>query len=113
MAESEQSAFFRPVNQSLGQQPSLGPIPAQLLAPSAAILVGFYVVSVLVLRLTFGWFLLLSFWGITSWWVVVGQKPWKFMHKFKAVPDWSRGHLVYLRCLREEVYDLQETTHRH
>jgi hypothetical protein len=31
MAESEPSKHFRPVNQSLGQQPTLGPIPTNLL----------------------------------------------------------------------------------
>jgi hypothetical protein len=90
---------FRPVNQSLGQQPSLGPIPAHLLAPSAGILFGFYVVFVLLLHLAFVWFLLLSVWGVCTWWVVVGQKSWKFTHKFTSVPDWKRGHLSYNPCL--------------
>ncbi len=100
---------FRPVNQSLGQQPSLGPIPANLLAPSAAILFGFYVLFVLLLRVSFIGFLLLSVWGITSWWVVVGEKTWRFTHKFKRVPDWRRGHCHYRCCLREENDDSNET----
>ncbi|MBN8563516.1 MAG: hypothetical protein J0L70_23540 [Leptolyngbya sp. UWPOB_LEPTO1] len=107
----ERSTLFRPINQSLGRQPSLGLIPAHLLAPSAGILVSFYIVFVLILRLAFGWFLLSSLWGITSWWVVVGQKTWKFTHKFKSVPDWHRGHLPYHPCLREEPHDHNETSH--
>jgi hypothetical protein len=96
---------FRPVNQSLGQQPSLGPIPSNLLAPSAAILFGFYVLFFLVLRLAFVWFLLLSIWGICTWWVVVGEKTWRFSNKFITVPDWKRGHLPYHPCLRENRHD--------
>jgi hypothetical protein len=106
MADSETSRLFRPVNQSLGQQPSLGPIPANLVAPSAVILLLFYFLLVVVLRLTFAWFLLVSVWGIATWWVVVGEKPWKFTHKFVAVPDWTRGHVLYTPCLpQESEYD--------
>jgi hypothetical protein len=39
----EPSRLYCPVNPSLGKQPSLGPIPTALLAPSSGILVGFYV----------------------------------------------------------------------
>jgi hypothetical protein len=99
MADADASRLFRPINQSLGQQPSLGPIPAHLLAPSAVILVMFYLVIVVVLGLTFAWFLLLSVWGVATWWVVVGERPWKFINKFVAVPDWTRGHVLYTACL--------------
>jgi hypothetical protein len=101
---------FRPVNQSLGQQPSLGPIPANLLAPLAGILVGFYILFVAILHIPYTWFLLLSIWGIAGWWVVVGQKTWKFTHKFTGVPDWKRGHLSYHCCLREEDDDSDKTS---
>lgn len=110
MSERDASRQFRPVNQSLGQQPSLGPIPANLLAPSAGILFGFYVLFVLIFHIPFTWFLLLSIWGIASWWVVVGEKTWRFTHKFQGVPDWKRGHLDYQCCLREADYDSNETS---
>lgn len=100
MAESGASRLFRPVNQSLGQQPSLGPIPANLLAPSAAILVVFYLLCIVLLGLPFAWFLLLSVWATSAWWVVVGEKPWKFTNKFVQVPDWTRGYVLYHPCLQ-------------
>ena len=103
---------FRPVNQSLGQQPSLGPIPANLIAPATGILAGFYVLLIAVFHLSYTWFLLFSLWGIAGWWVVVGEKTWKFTHKFKGVPDWKRGHLSYRCCLREENDDSNETSSR-
>jgi hypothetical protein len=110
MAERDTHRQFRPVNQSLGQQPSLGPIPSNLLGPSAGILFGFYVLFVVILHISFSWFLLLSIWGIASWWVVVGEKTWRFTHKFKGVPDWKRGHLGYRCYLREKDHDSNETS---
>jgi hypothetical protein len=95
----EPSRLYCPVNPSLGRQPSLGPIPTALLAPSSGILVGFYVLIEVLLGLGFVLFLLLSAWGISTWWVVVGEKTWKFTHKFVPVPDWKRGHVPYQRHL--------------
>jgi hypothetical protein len=110
MPEAQSSEVFRPVNQSLGQQPSLGPIPANLIAPSAVILLGFYLFLVVLLRLKFAWFLLLSVWGIATWWVVVGEKPWKFTHKFVRVPDWTRGYVVYTSYWPDD-YDDDQAEH--
>jgi hypothetical protein len=99
---TETQKQFRPINQSLGQQPSLGPIPAYLLAPSSMILVGSYLLTQIVLSLGFAWFLLVSLWGICTWWVVVGEKMWKFTHKFISAPDWHRGYVQYIRCLSDD-----------
>ena len=95
----DSSRLFCPVNPSLGKHPSLGPIPANLLAPSSAILVGNYLLIEVLLSLGFGLFLLLSTWGISTWWVVVGEKTWRFTHKFVPVPQWKRGHVPYQRHL--------------
>lgn len=102
MADFEQSRLFRPVNQSLGQQPTLGPIPTNLLAPSGGILVSFYTLIEVILGLGFLPFLLLSAWGISTWWVVVGEKTWKFTNKFVSVPDWKRGYVQYQPRLPHE-----------
>ncbi len=59
MSDSE-SRLYCPVNPSLGRQPSLGPIPAHLLAPSGGIFVGFYILIEVLLGLGFVLFLLLS-----------------------------------------------------
>jgi hypothetical protein len=98
MSDSD-SRLYCPVNPSLGRQPSLGPIPANLLAPSGGIFVGFYILIEVLLGLGFAPFLLLSTWGISTWWVVVGEKTWLFTHKFMPVPDWKRGHVSYQRHL--------------
>jgi hypothetical protein len=99
MAGSEGGKQFRLTNQSLGQQPSLGPIPTTLLAPSGIILViAFFVVRV-VLQWNFPIFFAVSIWGISVWWIVVGEKTWRFTNKFVPVPDWNRGHVRYTSCL--------------
>ncbi|MEO0825165.1 MAG: hypothetical protein AAFV72_14865 [Cyanobacteria bacterium J06635_1] len=98
---AEPQKLFRPINQSLGQQPSLGPIPANLLAPTGAILIVAYVLVQVILNLGFAPFLLLSAWGISTWWMVVGEKVWKFTNKFVSVPDWTRGHVPYQPQLYE------------
>jgi hypothetical protein len=99
---AEVSKLFCPINQSLGQQPTLGPMPANLLAPTGAILVSAYVLIELLLHLGFGTFLLVSTWGVSTWWVVVGEKTWKFTNKFVSVPDWNRGHVSYQAHLDHE-----------
>jgi hypothetical protein len=109
MAESKQ---FRPVNQSLGQQPSLGPIPANLLMPSMVILLTVYGVSQTLLHLDFAWFLLLSVWLLCTWWIVVGEQPWRFTNKFIPVPDWDRGYVQYTPYSQDD-YDDNKTPHRH
>ncbi|MCG8366114.1 MAG: hypothetical protein MJA27_22615 [Pseudanabaenales cyanobacterium] len=102
MTASEPTKLFRSVNQSIGQQPSLGPIPANLLAPSGAILVSFYLLVEIILSLGFAPFLLLSAWGVSTWWIVVGEKTWTFAHKFASIPEWKRGHLPYQPLLGQE-----------
>lgn len=102
VAESNQSSLFREVNQSLGQQPNLGPIPTTLLAPSGGIIVSFYVLIEVLLGLGFPLFLLLSAWSISTWWIVVGEKTWKFTNKLIPVPDWTRGHVQYMSCWQDD-----------
>ncbi|MEL6779694.1 MAG: hypothetical protein AAFO06_20840 [Cyanobacteria bacterium J06597_16] len=99
MAETPERRLFCAVNQSLGTQPTLGPIPTTLLGPSLIILVGSYCVTQVLLNLSFASFLLLTAWMICTWWVVVGEKTWKFTNKLVRVPDWSRGYVLYQRYL--------------
>ncbi|MEM9088675.1 MAG: hypothetical protein AAGC93_08015 [Cyanobacteria bacterium P01_F01_bin.53] len=99
MADTVKQRLFCRVNQSLGTQPTLGPVPTNLLAPSLAILVISYFVTQVLLRLGFPAFLLCTVWLICTWWVVVGEKTWQFTHKLIPVPNWSRGYVRYCRCL--------------
>ena len=93
-----QRRLFCSINQSLGTQPTLGPIPTNLLAPSIAILVGSYLFAEILLSLGFAAFLLLATWMICTWWVVVGEKTWRFTNKLTPVPNWTRGYVPYHRC---------------
>ncbi|MEL6780368.1 MAG: hypothetical protein AAFO06_24330 [Cyanobacteria bacterium J06597_16] len=99
MLEANQHRLFCSVNQSLGTQPTLGPIPTNLLAPSLTILVCSYFVTQVLLGLGFAAFLLSTAWLICTWWVVVGEKTWKFTNKLVPVPNWIRGYVPYRHCL--------------
>jgi hypothetical protein len=97
MAEITQRSLFCLVNQSLGTQPTLGPIPVNLLVPSLAILVVSYFVVEMLLGFGFSTFLLFTAWLICTWWVVVGEKTWRFTNKLMPVPNWTRGYVLYRR----------------
>ena len=99
MSEISQRKLFCTVNQSLGAQPTLGPIPTSLLGPSLTIVVGSYCFTQILLGLSFAAFLLLTAWMICTWWVVVGEKTWQFTNKLVSVPCWSRGYVRYQRYL--------------
>ena len=99
MSESTERRLFCSVNQSLGAQPTLGPIPTSLLGPSITILVGSYCLTQIFLSLDFASFILLAAWLICTWWVVVGEKTWQFTNKLVRVPNWSRGYVHYHRYL--------------
>ncbi|MEL6780662.1 MAG: hypothetical protein AAFO06_25855 [Cyanobacteria bacterium J06597_16] len=99
MLETTQRKLFCAVNQSLGAQPTLGPIPTNLLTPSLTILTGSYFLTQVMLGLGFAAFLLLATWMICTWWVVVGEKTWRFTNKLVPVPAWSRGYIRYQRYL--------------
>ena len=94
---ASQQRLFCPINQSLGTQPTLGPIPTSLLAPSIIILVSSYFLVEVLLGLGFTAFLLSTAWITCSWWVVVGEKTWRFTNKFIPVPNWMRGYVPYRR----------------
>ncbi|MEO1391197.1 MAG: hypothetical protein AAFV85_28025 [Cyanobacteria bacterium J06634_6] len=99
MSEVTERRLFCSVNQSLGAQPTLGPIPTSLLGPSMTILVGSYCLTQILLGLGFASFILLATWLICTWWVVVGEKTWRFTNKLVRVPNWSRGYVRYHRYL--------------
>ncbi|MGB3789002.1 MAG: hypothetical protein WA949_13405 [Phormidesmis sp.] len=99
MAETSQRQLFCVVNQSLGAQPTLGPVPTSLLGPSLTILVGSYCFTRILLNLSFASFILLTTWIICTWWIVVGEKTWQFTNKLVPVPNWCRGYVLYHRYL--------------
>jgi hypothetical protein len=101
---------FRPVNQILGSQPSLGPIPADQILPWTVIaLVSYFIINGI-----FGgffsdgfqkwlWVILVTAWGMATWWILTGGRSWRFLSKFIGVPTWTRGFARYRSIL--EVND--------
>ncbi len=92
---------FRKVNENLGKQPAIGPLPAdQILTWSIIAGTGFYVCQAL--RFNYLWTGVVILWGIATWWVVTGNRPWRFLAKFVGTPDWVRGYGRYRRILNNE-----------
>ncbi|BAZ21814.1 hypothetical protein NIES4073_26920 [Kalymmatonema gypsitolerans NIES-4073] len=120
MAE-DRDKEFRPVNQILGAQPSLGPIPADQIFPWAIIaLTSYFIVNGF-----FGsffadewqkwlWTILIAGWGMATWWILSGGRSWRFLSKFMGVPTWTRGTARYKSFL-EFRYERQnrKTKRRH
>lgn len=87
---------YRPVNNLLGSRPTIGPIPADLFIPFGGIALVMYLISSGFLGLALEWTLALILWGCTTWWILTGNRPYRFLSKFIPVPRrWSRGHIRY------------------
>ncbi|MDH6059646.1 hypothetical protein NWP17_04190 [Chrysosporum bergii ANA360D] len=93
---------FRPVNQILGSQPSLGPIPADQIFPWMVIVLAAYFVVNGVFGGSFRddfqkwlWTVLIAGWGIGTWWILTGGRSWRFLSKFVGVPTWTIGFARY------------------
>ena len=98
----ERDKEFRPVNQILGTQPSLGPIPANQIFPWAIIALTSYFIVNGIFGALFSdgwqkwlWTILIAGSGITTWWILTGGRSWKFLSKFIGVPTWTRGVARY------------------
>lgn len=87
---------FRPINPLLGSRPSYGPIPADLLLPWGAISVVLFLLGHSVLKLPHQWTGAMVIWGDASWWIFVGNRPYRNLSKFIPVPKrWSRSYVRY------------------
>ncbi|WP_013334316.1 hypothetical protein [Gloeothece verrucosa] len=104
--KQENTSEFRTVNQILGTQPSLGPIPANQIIPWVII----FLTSYFIINGIFGgfflgefqkwlWITLMAAWGIATWWILTGNKSWRFLSKFIGVPNWTRGFPRYQSLL--------------
>lgn len=103
---------FRPVNQILGTQPSLGPVPADQILPWTLIaLASYFIVNGI-----FGglfeddfnkwlWTSLMTGWGIATWWILTSGRSWSFLSKFIGVPTWTRGFARYQSLLLETNHE--------
>lgn len=96
---------FRPVNRVLGTQPSLGPIPAHLIFPWTGIALVSYFICQGIFGL--GW-LITGFtiaWGMFTWWILTGDRSWRFLSKFVPTPRWTRGMARYESFLERGHYE--------
>ncbi|HAJ60295.1 MAG TPA: hypothetical protein V6C91_14285 [Coleofasciculaceae cyanobacterium] len=92
---TDDSKKFRKVNANLGQQPNIGPFPADQFLPWIAIVgTSYYLCKVL---LQFNWVATgcVAAWGIATWWVLTGSKSWRFLSKFIGTPYLVRGYGRY------------------
>lgn len=91
------------VNSILGKQPSIGPIPADQILPWGVIIIITYSLTNGFFDLGMSWFLGLSLWLCTTWWIATGSKPYKLTDKFASPPgrDWCDGKLHYLSPVAE------------
>jgi hypothetical protein len=102
----EREQDFRPVNQILGAQPSLGPIPADQIFPWLVIALTSYFIINGVFGGLFAddfqkwlWTFLIAGWGVATWWILSGGRSWRFLSKFIGVPTWTRGFARYQSLL--------------
>ncbi|RMH41263.1 MAG: hypothetical protein D6694_09110 [Gammaproteobacteria bacterium] len=85
----------RPVNPMLGSQPKFGPVPAEHLIPWFVISFSIFFLCNQILQLDWIWTILMIFWGCSTWWILTGSRPWRFLSKFVSTPNWSRGRVRY------------------
>ncbi|MEA5514808.1 hypothetical protein [Nodularia sp. UHCC 0506] len=117
----EREQEFRPVNQILGSQPSLGPIPADQIFPWIVIILAAYFVVNGVFGGIFAddfqrwlWTVLIAGWGIATWWILTGGRSWRFLSKFVGVPTWTRGFARYQSLLEiNHEAKNRKTKHKH
>ncbi len=91
------------VNKILGQQASIGFIPAEQIIPWVVLVVFSYTITNGLFSLGIPCFLIVSFWLIVSWWLLTGSKPHQFVDKFRKPPgdEWCNGNLLFLSPLPE------------
>lgn len=94
---NQNSRKFRAVNPSLGTSPKVGPFPADQVIPWTAIFLISYYICKSVFGLSWLWTGIVAVWGMSTWWVLTGSKAWRYMSKFIATPNWTRGYARYER----------------
>ncbi|MGP1373381.1 MAG: hypothetical protein ACTS3T_11175 [Almyronema sp.] len=95
------------VNKLLGERASIGPIPAEQLMPWVAIGgVSFFAVKMLLAQNFITW-LLVWFWLNGTWWVLTGEKTYKFIKSWAHPPghDWTNGETIFIRAYEPGMWD--------
>ena len=101
MSTREPERDFIRVNKILGKQASIGFIPASQLLPWSVLVIVSYTLTNGIFSLGLAWFFVVSFWLITSWWILTGNKPHLFVDSFRKPPgtEWCDGNSLYVSPL--------------
>lgn len=97
----EQGKEFIRFNKILGKEASIGPIPANQLIPWIAIAAVCYTITNGFFSLGLQWFFVTTLWLTITWWLLTGNKPYKFIDQFKTPggKDWCNGNKIYISPL--------------
>ena len=88
MLKDPDKDFIR-VNQILGKQPSIGPIPAHHIIPCLAITLISYTITEGFFSLGIPVFFVVDIWLIISWLLLTGKQPHEFIDKFRALHNYG------------------------
>jgi hypothetical protein len=99
---------FVRVNRILGQQASIGFIPANQFLPWMVLIILSYVLTNFLFSLGMPAFFILNFWLIVSWWLLTGKQPHLFMDRFRQAPgrEWCNAGRLYVPLLQEKRQEL-------
>lgn len=86
---------FRRVNSLLDKQPNLGPFPADMIFPWAAISLSSFLIFKTMLQLSWIWFGSITAWGCATWWILTAKNSWQYLSKFITAPHWVRAISYY------------------
>ncbi len=93
---------YVPINQSVGQAVSLGPVPAHQLIPLGLSFCGSIFFLYLYFRVSLYVCLLLWGWTAATWWILTGRKRYRYTNRWTRSPNWTRGFIAVAPLLAEE-----------
>ncbi|MBO3458429.1 hypothetical protein G7B40_025280 [Aetokthonos hydrillicola Thurmond2011] len=95
----KRSRDFRTVNRVLGEQPRIGPFPADQVFPWTAIATVVYFICKAMLQASWLVTGLVIAWGWATWWTLTSNKTW--LSKFVGVPRISRGYKSFYSLVQQ------------
>lgn len=96
---SKHSREFRTVNRVLGEQPRIGPFPADQVFPWTAIAMAVYFICKVMLLASWLVTGLVIAWGWATWWTLTSNKTW--LSKFVGVPRVARGYKSFYSLVQQ------------
>ncbi|AFZ28574.1 hypothetical protein Cylst_6354 (plasmid) [Cylindrospermum stagnale PCC 7417] len=90
---------FRTVNRVLGEQPRIGPFPADQVFPWTGIALTAYLICKQSLQASWLVTGLVIAWGWGTWWTLTSNKTW--LSKFVTVPRVTRGYKRFYSLIQQ------------